>query len=198
MQLARCDRSVPANDNPYFELRRSSIQGRGAFALKRIRKGTRIIEYTGEIITDEEADRRYDDEKMNRHHTFLFAVDVNHVIDGARKGNASAYINHSCDPNCEAVIEENRVYIDALRTIQPGEELLYDYQYERDGVPDASWDRLYACHCGAPNCRGTILKPEKKKRVRRKAKARTKQKRRARTKSRPRGDQTRRKTQARR
>jgi SET domain-containing protein len=163
---------VADNDNPYFELRRSSIQGRGAFALRRIRRGTRIIEYTGEIITDEEADRRYDDEKMARHHTFLFAVDVNHVIDGAVKGNDAAFINHSCEPNCEAVIEDNRVYIDALRTIQPGEELLYDYQYERDGVPDASWDRLYACYCGTPSCRGTILKPVKKKRKRPKPKAR--------------------------
>ena len=149
--------------NPWFELRRSRIQGRGAFATRRIRKGTRIIEYTGEIITDEEADRRYDDEKMDRHHTFLFAVDVNHVIDGARRGNYSRFINHSCDPNCEAVIEDNRVYIDALRTIEPGEELLYDYQYERDGVPKDSWERLYACECGAPNCRGTILKPAKKR-----------------------------------
>lgn len=134
--------------------------------MRRIRRGTRIIEYTGEIITDEEADRRYDDETMDRHHTFLFAVDVNHVIDGARRGNESRYINHSCDPNCEAVIEENRVYIDALRTIQPGEELLYDYQYERDGEPEESWDRLYACECGAAKCRGTILKPEKKRRRR--------------------------------
>jgi SET domain-containing protein len=157
---------------PYFELRRSSIQGRGAFALRRIRRGTRIIEYTGEIITDEEADRRYDDETMARHHTFLFAVDTNHVIDGARKGNAARFINHSCEPNCEAVIEENRVYIDALRNIQPGEELLYDYQYERDGEPDDSWDRLYACHCGTPSCRGTILKPEKKKRKRARPKSR--------------------------
>ncbi len=160
------------NDNPYFELRRSSIQGRGAFALRRIRRGTRIIEYTGEIVTDEEADRRYDDEKMARHHTFLFAVDVNHVIDGGRKGNNARFINHSCEPNCEAVIEDNRVYIDALRTIQPGEELLYDYQYERDGEPDESWDRLYACHCGTPSCRGTILKPEKKKRKRPKSRPR--------------------------
>ncbi len=150
--------------NPWFELRRSAIQGRGAFATRRIRRGTRVIEYTGEIITDEEADRRYDDEKMDRHHTFLFAVDVNHVIDGGRRGNLSRFINHSCDPNCEAVIEDNRVFIEALRTIEPGEELLYDYQYERDGEPHASWDRLYACECGAPNCRGTILKPEKKKR----------------------------------
>ena len=191
---------MATDTNPYFELRRSSIQGRGAFALRRIRKGTRIIEYTGEIITDEEADRRYDDENMARHHTFLFAVDVNHVIDGARKGNDARFINHSCEPNCEAVIEDNRVYIDALRTIKPGEELLYDYQYERDGDPDESWDRLYACHCGTPSCRGTILKPEKKKRTRRKARAKGggKEQRRASSKSRSRAGKGGRKARSRR
>jgi hypothetical protein len=80
------------------------------------------------------------------------------------------------------VIEDNRVYIDAMRTIWPGEELLYDYQYERDGEPEESWDSLYACYCGTPSCRGTILKPEKKKRKRarpkrRPAKGATKKKR---------------------
>jgi SET domain-containing protein len=158
---------VPRRNEPFFELRRSSIQGRGAFALRRIRRGTRIIEYTGEVIDDEEADERYDDETMRRHHTFLFAVEKDVVIDGAVGGSDASYINHSCEPNCEAVIEDQRVFIEALRTIEPGEELLYDYQYERDGEPDKSWEKLYACHCGAPSCRGTILAPEKKRKPRR-------------------------------
>ncbi len=157
---------MPKRRDPFFELRRSSIQGRGAFALRPIRRGTRIIEYTGEVIDDEEADRRYDDETMRRHHTFLFAVAKDVVIDGAVGGSDASYINHSCEPNCEAVIEDQRVFIEALRTIHPGEELLYDYQYERDGDPDPSWERLYACHCGTPSCRGTILAPIKKKRAR--------------------------------
>jgi SET domain-containing protein len=130
--------------------------------VRTIRRGTRIVEYTGEVIDDEEADRRYDDETMRRHHTFLFAVAKDVVIDGAVGGSDASYINHSCEPNCEAVIEDQRVFIEALRTIYPGEELLYDYQYERDGEPDETWDRLYACHCGAASCRGTILAPEKK------------------------------------
>src|SRR4030095_10807569 len=77
-------RSTPAsNANKYFTLRRSSIQGRGAFATRLIKRGTRIIEYTGERISHEEADRRYDDNGMGRHHTFLFTIDKKTVIDAA-------------------------------------------------------------------------------------------------------------------
>jgi SET domain-containing protein len=145
-----------------FELRRSSIQGRGAFATQRIRKGARIIEYTGEIISVEESDKRYDDGAMGRHHTFLFSLDNGYVIDGAVNGNEAAYINHSCDPNCEAVDVKGKIFIEALRTIYPGEELCYDYAYEREGFEDAKWEKLYVCRCGAANCRGTILAPPKK------------------------------------
>ena len=152
---------MAGNDNPYFELRRSSIQGRGAFALRRIRRGTRIIEYTGEIITDEEADRRYDDEKMARHHTFLFAVDVNHVIDGAVRGNDASFINHSCEPNCTSVIEDQRIFVESLRDIQPGEELTYDYNLITEGRHTAAAKRRFPCHCGAPSCRGTLLKKKR-------------------------------------
>lgn len=151
----------------YFEVRRSGIQGRGAFATQRIRKGTRIIEYAGERISNEEADRRYDETRMRRHHTFLFTLDADTVVDGAIDGNESIYINHSCDPNCEAVITGGRIWIHALRTIYPGEELVYDYQYERTGGPDdAELESFYACQCGAPNCRGSIMKPAPRSRPR--------------------------------
>jgi SET domain-containing protein len=150
---------------PFFELRRSPIQGRGAFAVRRIRKGTRIIEYTGERIDDDEADRRYDDDAMDRHHTFLFAVKKNVVIDAAVGGNEARFINHSCDPNCEAVIYDDEVWIEALRTIHPGEELAYDYKYERDGEADGEWEKLYVCRCGAANCRGTILQAPKRRKA---------------------------------
>jgi SET domain-containing protein len=148
-------------------LRKSPIQGRGAFATRRIPEGTRIIEYTGERISQTEADRRYDDDAMERHHTFLFLVEDDVIVDAARGGNAARFINHSCDPNCEAVIEDGRVFIDALRDIAPGEELTYDYAYQREGRYRKEWERLYACTCGAPNCRGTILKPRKKRRRKR-------------------------------
>ena len=145
-----------------FELRRSEIQGMGAFATRQIRRGQRVAEYTGEHIDNEEADRRYDDEKMKRHHTFLFIVDDDEVIDAAVGGNDSRFINHSCDPNCEAVIEGKRIFIYALRTIRPGEELVYDYQYERTDDHTDEDEQFYKCRCGAPNCRGSILAPPKK------------------------------------
>ena len=150
-----------SNANKYFTLRRSSIQGRGAFATRLIKRGTRIIEYTGERITHEEADRRYDDDGMGRHHTFLFTIDKKTVIDAAVDGNDARFINHSCAPNCEAIDERKRIYIEATRDIAPGEELTYDYAYERDGTEDEAWERLYVCKCGAPTCRGTILAPMK-------------------------------------
>src|SRR4051812_10222358 len=150
---------------PLYVVRQSHIHGRGVFAARRIRKGTRIVEYTGERIDNDEADRRYDDTKMKRHHTFLFTLDRNTVIDGAieRGGSDASFINHSCEPNCEAIITNKRIFIHAKQTIQPGSELAYDYQYERTGHNDEKLEKFYLCRCGSDNCRGTIMKPEKKK-----------------------------------
>lgn len=144
-----------------FELRQSPIQGQGAFATRRIRKGSRIIEYAGERITQDEADQRYDDEAMSRHHTFLFTLDENTVIDAAVAGNEARFINHSCDPNCQALIEGDKIFIYALKDIAPGTELVYDYAYERAEGMDEESEALYVCRCGAKNCRGTILAPPK-------------------------------------
>jgi SET domain-containing protein len=149
---------VPRRAHP-FVLRPSRLQGRGAFATAPIRKGRRIIEYTGERITHAEADRRYDDKAMARHHTFLMTIDRRWVIDAAVGGNEARYINHSCDPNCEIVVRRGRVFIDALRDIRKGEELTYDYAYEREEGDDAIAETRYPCRCGAPGCRGTILAP---------------------------------------
>ena len=148
--------------NPYFEIRRSRIRGRGAFARRKIRKGTRIIEYTGERVSHEEADRRYDDEHMARHHTFLFTLDKKTCLDAAVNGNDARFINHSCDPNCEAVIDKGHIWIEALRTIEPGDELVYDYQYEREDDASDGDEKLYPCRCGSASCRGTILAPRRR------------------------------------
>jgi SET domain-containing protein len=156
----------PELGTPPFEIRRSRIQGRGAFATRRIRKGERIIEYAGERITNAEADKRYDDDRMHRHHTYLFTLTQRTVVDGGVGGNASRFINHSCEPNCEAVIEDGHIWIRAVRTIAKGGELTYDYQYERLGDDDEADERKYPCRCGAPQCRGTILLPRRRKRRR--------------------------------
>ena len=145
--------------NPYFVLRTSEIQGTGAFATRTIRKGTRIIEYLGQRISWRTADKRYDDEKMSRHHTFLFTVDDKTCIDAGVNGNDARFLNHSCDPNCEAINDRKRIFIEAKKTIPAGTELVYDYQYERTDDHTAADERFYKCRCGSPNCRGTILAP---------------------------------------
>lgn len=140
-----------------FEARESKIQGRGVFATRKIEEGTRLIEYKGEVIDDAEADRRYPFEEGERHHTFLFMLDSGDAIDAGPSRSIAKYINHSCDPNCEAVEEDGRIFIDALRDIARGEELVYDYNYVLDEPHNAANKKLYPCNCGARKCRGTIL-----------------------------------------
>jgi len=164
-------------------IKRSNIAGRGGFAGRDIKKGERLIEYVGERISHAVADRRYDDASMRRHHTFLFAVNRSVVIDGAVRGNESRWLNHACHPNCDAVIEKSRVFIEANRYILKDEELCYDYAFTRDGSEtDEDVFQLYGCKCGAKTCRGTILAPLKKAQSKRKSKAKTKAKTKAKAK----------------
>jgi uncharacterized protein len=150
-------------------VRRSRIQGRGVFAARSIAEGEQIIEYAGALISHAEADAQCDDESMRRHHTFLFAVDDRYVIDGARGGNESRFINHSCEPNCESLVVRRRVYIYALRDIDDCEELTYDYWYVTDeGYSIQDLRRIYPCRCGAPSCRGTLARPPRRRKGERK------------------------------
>jgi len=144
---------------PLFEVRHSEVHGLGAFALRRIRKGTRIVEYLGERVSHAEADRRYESKDANDAHTFLFIVDSRTVIDAGVDGNDARFFNHSCNPNCESVIEKRRVFIEATRTIEPGEEMTYDYQIQREDDDPPGIDEVFACRCGFPQCRGTMLWP---------------------------------------
>ena len=130
----------------------------GGFATRPIRRGTRIVEYTGERISHAEADRRYDDDKSPHAHVLLFTVNNRVVIDAGVGGNEARFINHSCDPNCDPVIERGHVYIEAIRNIAPGEELTYDYNLTREDEDEES-EKRFACRCGARNCRGTQLEP---------------------------------------
>ncbi len=146
---------------PMIEVRHSPVHGYGVFALRRIRKGTTVVEYLGDRITHDEADERYADKDERDNHTFLFTVDAKTVIDAGRNGNEARFINHGCDPNCESAVMAKRVYIEAIRTIQPGEELVYDYQIQRDADDADDVDEVFACRCGALNCRGSMLEPKK-------------------------------------
>jgi SET domain-containing protein len=158
-QHASAPRAVPAR-NALVQARRSTIHGTGVYALQAIKKGTRIIEYLGERISHAEADRRYEVKGDDDGHTFLFIASTRTVIDAGVAGNDARFINHHCDPNCETVIENSRVFIEAVRNIKPGEELGYDYQLTWESTDDAQELALYECRCGAKRCRGTMLDRE--------------------------------------
>ena len=157
-------------DKTWYVVRRSKIHGKGVFARRDIPKGTRIVEYLGDRISHKQADERYEGHDPNDNHTFLFIVDRRTVIDGGVAGNDARFINHSCDGNCESEIEKGRVYIEAIKPIKKGEELGYDYQIGRSKEDPANVDEIYACRCGSPKCRGTMLWPAKRPKPRKKAK----------------------------
>jgi SET domain-containing protein len=140
-----------------FIVRRSPIHGRGVFALTHIPKHTRIIEYKGERISQQEADERYSEEHSNSPHTMLFEVNDKIVIDATRRGNSARWINHSCAPNCEVADENERIFIESCHDIRPGEELTYDYNLQLGEPHTAKAKRAHACFCGSRRCRGTMV-----------------------------------------
>lgn len=140
-----------------FEIRRSSKHGVGAFATQDIPAGTRLIEYAGERITEAEGDARYPEVPGKEIITYLFAIDDGIVVDAGVGGNEARFINHSCDPNCDAIVEDGRIWIETIRDVVAGEELAYDYAFILDERHTPAAKRRYPCQCGAHNCRGTIL-----------------------------------------
>jgi uncharacterized protein len=135
-----------------IEVRESGVHGHGVYAMHVISKGTRIIEYTGQRVSWEAAPNDENDP-----HTFNFGLDNGEVINPEIGGNDARWINHGCDPNCEAIEEDDRIFIHALRQIQAGEELFYDYALEIDEPITEESKKEFACHCHSPNCRGTML-----------------------------------------
>jgi len=147
-----------------YEVRPSPRHERGVFAVRRIAEGTRIIEYTGELISLEEGERRHpstDDAPEQPEHTYLLMLDDERVIDANVGGNDARFINHSCSPNCEPMAFGDRMWIVAVRDIEPGEELGYDYAIELDEPHTPARKRRFPCACGAPACRGSILRPKR-------------------------------------
>jgi hypothetical protein len=146
--------------------RRSPIHGNGVFAATDLPKGVRLLQYRGRVITQAQADRRYDG-SSDTGHTFLFILNDHHVIDANFDGNAARWINHSCSPNCEAVIVEHaidrrrdRVFIETIRPIKAGEEIAYDYGIVLDEPYTPRLKKIWQCLCGSKKCTGTILKPK--------------------------------------
>jgi len=144
-----------------IQVRRSGIHGKGVFALLPLKKGETVIEYAGEVISWKEALRRHPHDPSDPQHTFYFHVDDQNVIDGARGGNASRWINHACTPNCEADEVDGRIFIKTLRALKPGQELFYDYGLTIDERYTPKLKKLYPCRCGTRDCRGTLLAPKR-------------------------------------
>jgi SET domain-containing protein len=156
--------TVAAPRKPKIVVRTSRIHGRGIYAGRALKKGERVIEYKGEVISAREADRRPPSDPDDDSHTFFFSVsDGKRVIDGAVGGNAARWINHACVPNCEGEeTDEGRVFIVALRDIRAGEELLYDYSLTIDDRLTPKLKQQYRCLCGAKTCRGTMFALKRK------------------------------------
>ncbi len=143
------------------QVRRSGVHGKGLFVLKAVAADERLIEYKGQTITWKEAQRRHPHDPEQPNHTFFFHLDDKHVVDGGVGGNASRWINHACKPNCRAEETDGRIFIHAARDLQPGEELFYDYSLIIDERHTPALKKEYACHCGSPACRGTLLAPKR-------------------------------------
>ncbi|ADU40081.1 SET domain-containing protein [Variovorax paradoxus] len=159
-----------------IQMRRSDVHGNGVFAVDDLAEGETLIEYKGEVINWKEALRRHPHDPAQPNHTFYFHIDDGRVIDGNVKGNDARWINHSCEPNCEADEVDGRVYIKALRNIAAGEELNYDYGLIIDEPYTPKLLSEFPCWCGSEQCRGTLLTPkdedeEKKKKKKAKKKA---------------------------
>ncbi len=147
----------PLRQPRYLKIGRSSLAGRGVFTTRVVPKGTLLLEYLGERISHEEAGERYYAAKEPDAFVLLFTVDRKVVIDGGVGGRAARYVNHSCDPNCEADEIGGRIFITSIRDIPTGAELTYDYNMEAPSPLPRDWRRRYACRCGTPRCRGTIV-----------------------------------------
>src|ERR1700731_2871660 len=108
----------------------SPVHGRGVFALADIPLGVPILEYKGELVSWERAQRTHARSGAEDGHTFFFGLDDGRVIDGAQGGNSSRWLNHSCAPNCEAEQDGERVFIRTIRHVKKGAELFIDYQLQ--------------------------------------------------------------------
>ncbi len=154
------NKRISATQSPYVFKQRSSIHGYGIYARRDIPKGARVIEYVGERITKAESERRADallreaQGNVERGAVYIFELNRRYDIDGNVGYNTAKYINHSCDPNCEADVIRGKIWITALREIAQGEELTYNYGYDLDEFED------HPCRCRTSRCVGYIIAEE--------------------------------------
>lgn len=151
-----------------IKARKSAIHGNGVFAVVPLKKGERVIQYKGRLRTHAEVDAG-DTGDAESGHTFLFTLNDEYVLDANFEGNDARWMNHSCSPNCEAVIEEDedgdrrkdKVFIETIRAIKPGEELVYNYGITLAERHTPRLKKIWECRCGSRNCTGTMLQPKR-------------------------------------
>jgi SET domain-containing protein len=139
-------------------VRQSSVHGRGVFALQAIPAGQRILEYRGEVTSWRRAAARYRRSGVPGH-TFIFGLADGRVIDGSVGGNSARWLNHSCQPNCEAIEDDGRIFIETIRDLKPGDELCIAYGLTIDEAVTPELVADYVCRCGTKRCTGSMLAP---------------------------------------
>tara|TARA_Y100000590_G_scaffold269179_1_gene302282 strand:+ start:64 stop:522 length:459 start_codon:yes stop_codon:yes gene_type:complete len=141
-----------------YKIRKSNIDNKGLIAAKNIKKGTRIIEYKGKLISKKESEEnsKFDNSKR----IYIFEINNKYDLDGNFNFNYARLINHSCNPNCEAVGKGLKLWIESIKDIKKGEELSYDYGFSFDED-----FKNYPCKCNSLNCCGYIVRQESRWRV---------------------------------
>lgn len=132
-----------------LEFRESPIHGTGAFAAAAMSAGTRVVQYLGRKITKAESMRQ-----CELNNPFIFCLDNDHDLNGDVAWNPARFLNHSCTPNCEAQHLDDGIFFVAIRDIEAGEEVTFNYGYDLENF------REYPCHCGSPECVGYIVAEE--------------------------------------
>jgi SET domain-containing protein len=140
---------VRVAETEWVTFRKSLIHGIGGFARRCIPRGVRVIEYVGEKIDKQESLLRC--EKNNE---YIFTLDEQHDVDGSVEWNPARFLNHSCEPNCQAEAADGRVWIESIREIPAGEEITFNYGFDLVDY------RQYPCHCGTPACVRYIVAEE--------------------------------------
>lgn len=163
MRFRRRQRGTPIN--AFCEVRWSRIHGRGVFARRPLGCGQRLLEYVGELVGKEEANRRGLEQQARAEQTgeaavFIFDLNDEWDLDGNKPWNPARLVNHACTPNCRMHNEGDRLFLETLRAIRPGEELTFDYGYELQHY------REHPCRCGSPDCVGYIVRKEDRRRLR--------------------------------
>jgi len=148
---------IPKVNTKYIKVRNSKIHSKGVYAKKNIKKGTKIIEYIGEIICKDEGDKRaqeqYKQHKKDKNSGAVYIYDLTkkYDLDGNFKYNPARLINHSCEPNAKYKQIGLRIFIVSIKPIKKGEEITYDYGYDLDDY------KQHKCRCGSKKCIGYII-----------------------------------------